>query len=68
MSFLSAGLLAGLVATGIPIALHLLARQQPRRVIFPATRFLKQSLDTHRDRLQVRRWWLLALRILAVAA
>jgi len=68
MSFLSAGLLAGLVATGIPIALHLLARQQPRRVVFPATRFLKQSLDTHRDRLQVRRWWLLALRMLAIAA
>ncbi len=68
MSFLSTGLLAGLFATAIPIALHLLARQQPRRVTFPATRFLKQSLDHHRDRLQVRRWWLLALRIIAIAA
>jgi hypothetical protein len=68
MTFLSAGLLAGLIATAIPVALHLLARQQPRRVVFPATRFLKASLDTQRDRLKVRRWWLLAMRIFAIAA
>ena len=67
MTFLSAGLLAGLLATGLPVALHLLARQQPKRVIFPATRFLKPSLHTHRDRLIIRRWWLLAMRILTVA-
>jgi hypothetical protein len=67
MTFLSTGLLAGLIATGIPIALHLLARQQPKRVVFPATRFLTQSLHTQRDRLKLRRWWLLALRILAIA-
>ncbi len=67
MTFLSTGLLAGLLASGIPIALHLLARQKPKRVVFPATRFLKQSLDTHRDRLKIRRWWLLAMRIFAIA-
>jgi len=67
MTFLSTGLLAGLLAIAIPIGLHMLARQQPKRVIFPATRFLKQSLHTHRDRLKVRRWWLLAMRIFAVA-
>ncbi|MGV3484230.1 MAG: BatA domain-containing protein, partial [Planctomycetaceae bacterium] len=67
MTFLSTGLLAGLIAVGIPVGLHLLARQQPKRVVFPATRFLKQSLDSHRDRLKVRRWWLLAMRIMAIA-
>ncbi len=68
MTFLSTGLLAGLFAAAIPIALHLIARQQPRRVVFPGTRFVKASLDTQRDRLKVRRWWLLAMRILALAA
>ena len=68
MTFLSTGLLAGLLAMAIPVALHLLARQQPKRVVFPATRFLKASLDTQRDRLKVRRWWLLAMRMFAIAA
>jgi len=67
MTFLSTGLLAGLIAAAIPIALHLLARQQPKRIVLPTTRFLTATLTTHRDRLKVRRWWLLAMRIFAIA-
>ncbi|TWU10893.1 BatA domain-containing protein [Allorhodopirellula heiligendammensis] len=66
MSFLSATLLLGTLAAGVPIALHLLARQPPRRVVFPAVSFLRQRLTTQSSRLRVRRWWLLALRVLAL--
>ncbi len=66
MSFLSATLLLGTLAAGIPVALHLLARQPPRRVVFPAVAFLRQRLTTQSTRLRVRRWWLLALRVLAL--
>jgi len=68
MTFLNASLLVGLFAAAIPIAVHLISRRQPRRVVFPATRFLQHRIESSRSRLKVRRWWLLALRILAVAA
>ncbi len=68
MTFLNASLLAGLLAIAIPVAVHLISRRQPRRVVFPATRFLQHRIESSRSKLRVRRWWLLALRILAVAA
>ncbi|TWT64799.1 BatA domain-containing protein [Allorhodopirellula solitaria] len=68
MSFLSATLLLGTLAAGVPIALHFLARQPPRRVVFPAVSFLRQRLTTQSSRLRVRRLWLLVLRILALVA
>ncbi|MFG0287760.1 MAG: BatA domain-containing protein [Rhodopirellula sp. JB044] len=66
MSFLSATLLIGTLAAGIPVALHLLARQPPRRVVFPSVAFLQRQLTTQTSRLRIRRWWLLALRIIAL--
>lgn len=68
MGFLSATLLLGTLAAGVPVALHLLARQPPRRVVFPAVAFLRQRLTTQTSRLRVRRLWLLALRVLALVA
>ncbi len=68
MTFLNATLIFGLAATAVPIVLHLLARREPRKVVFPSVRFLTKRFETNRSRLQVRRWWLLALRIAALAA
>ncbi len=58
----------GLVAMAIPLALHLISKREPRTVAFPAIRFLQQRYQSNRSKLQVRRWWLLALRMLALAA
>ncbi|MGI9470052.1 MAG: BatA domain-containing protein [Rubripirellula sp.] len=66
MTFLNATLLFGLAATAIPVVLHLIARQEPRKVIFPSVQFLTKRFESNRSRVRVRRWWLLALRILAV--
>ena len=68
MSFLNATLIFGAIAAGVPIALHLIARREPKQVVFPAVRFLTQHYQSNRSKLQVRRWWLLALRIAAVVA
>lgn len=68
MSFLNATLLAGVLAAAVPVVLHLLARQQPKRVVFPGVAFLTSRLTQQTSRLKIRRWWLLALRVLAVAA
>lgn len=67
MAFLNATLLFGFLAAAIPVALHLLGRREPKRVIFPAIRFLTQRLETNRRRLQVRRWVLLAMRVALLA-
>ncbi|MFG0261823.1 MAG: BatA domain-containing protein [Novipirellula sp. JB048] len=68
MTFLNATLLFGLAVVTVPIVLHFLSRREPKKVLFPSLRFLTQRYETNRSRLQIRRWWLLALRIAALAA
>lgn len=68
MTFLNATLIFGIAAIAVPIALHFLAKREPRRVVFPSVAFLTKRFHTNRSRLRVRRWWLLALRIAALAA
>ena len=67
MTFLNATMLFGLAASALPIVMHLVGRQKPKRYEFPAIRFLKQRLETNRRRLRVRHWTLLLLRMLALA-
>ncbi len=67
MTFLNATLAFGLAAIAIPIALHFLARREPKKVVFPSLRFLTKRYESNRSRFQIRRWWLLALRIATVA-
>ncbi|MFO0877827.1 MAG: BatA and WFA domain-containing protein [Gemmataceae bacterium] len=68
MTFLHAYLLGGLVLAGIPVLLHLLLRQKPRRLPFPAFRFLKARHRINQRRLQLQHLLLLLLRILVLAA
>ncbi|MFQ3652421.1 MAG: BatA and WFA domain-containing protein [Gemmataceae bacterium] len=48
--------------------LHLLLQQKPRRVVFPALRFLVARQQTNHRRMQVRHWLLLLLRIGVILA
>ncbi len=57
-----------MTAIAVPIVLHLLAKREPKQVVFPSIVFLTRRLETNRSKLRVRRWWLLALRIAALAA
>ena len=68
MTFLNATLVLGVAAIAVPILLHLLAKREPRKVVFPSTRFLTKRFESNRNRLRVRKWWLLALRIAALMA
>lgn len=62
MTFLHAAFLAGTLAVAVPIILHLVMRKQPRRLEFPALRFIKQRESTNRRQVKLRHWLLLALR------
>lgn len=67
MTFIHPLLLGGLVLAGIPVLLHLIMRQKPKRLSFPAFRFLVQRARTNQRKLQLRHLLLLLLRIMLIA-
>ncbi len=62
MTFVHLTLLAGAGLIAVPIVLHMIMRQQPRQLEFPALRFIQVRQDANRRRLRLRQWLLLALR------
>src|SRR5438046_273430 len=68
MTFVHPLLLAGLVLIGVPILLHLIMRQKPKHLLFPALRFLVQKYRLNQRKLQLRHLLLLLLRMLLIAA
>src|SRR5262249_15977241 len=67
MTFVHPLLLGGLVLIGVPILIHLIMRQKPKRLVFPAFRFLQQRHLTNSRKLRLRHLVLLALRVLLIA-
>lgn len=67
MTFLNPLVLAGLVAAGIPILIHLLQLKKLRKVEFSSVRFLKEIQHASARRVKLRDYLLLILRSLAVA-
>jgi aerotolerance regulator-like protein/VWA domain-containing protein len=68
MTFVFPILLGGLAVAGIPILLHLILRQKPKTLPFPAFRFLVQRHRSNLRKLQLRHVLLLILRVLLIAA
>src|SRR5262245_19842289 len=67
MSFVQIGFLAALGGLAIPIVIHLVFRQRPKRVELGTLRFLRVVLEHNARRRRVMRWLLLALRLACVA-
>ncbi len=66
MEFLSPGMLLFAATAAVPVVLHLIMRQTPQRVIFPAVRFIRRRSDANRRRLKLRHLLLLLLRVAAL--
>jgi hypothetical protein len=66
MTFLHATLLIGGLAALIPIGLHMLGRRQPKAIVFPAIRFVRQTAIHAQRGWSIKRWLLLTLRVLMV--
>lgn len=66
MSFLNLSLLAGTALVGLPVLLHLVMRQRPRPLEFPALRFLQPRHETNQRRLRLRHLLLLLLRMAVI--
>jgi hypothetical protein len=68
MTFVYPLLLGGLALAGIPVLIHLIMQQKPKRLPFPAFRFLLQKHRTNQRRLRLRHLLLLLLRLAVIAA
>lgn len=62
MSFLTPLFLFGLLAAAIPVAIHLIRRENPPKVMFGSLRFLKQTTKKLILFQQIQQWLLLLLR------
>jgi len=61
-------LLAAVALVGLPILLHLIMKQEPKRLLFPAIRFLQQKQRTNQRKLRLKHYLLMALRMLIILA
>src|SRR5207237_2094762 len=66
MTFIFPLMLGGAILAGIPILLHLIMRQKPKHLLFPAFRFLLQRHRTNQRKLKLRHLLLLALRLFLI--
>src|SRR5437868_345964 len=66
MAFVNLSLLVGGALVAIPVVLHLIMRQRPKQLLFPALRFVHERRLANQRRLQLRHWLLLALRCGAI--
>ncbi|MAC20833.1 MAG: hypothetical protein CMJ23_14365 [Phycisphaerae bacterium] len=68
MTFLAPGLaIAGLLAAGVPIIIHLLLRRKRVPVPWAAMALLMEAARRHRRRSRIERWFLLVVRALILA-
>ncbi|MFO0068485.1 MAG: BatA domain-containing protein [Pirellulaceae bacterium] len=66
MTFLHLSLLLGAGLGLAPILFHLMAKRPPKRIVFPALRFVRKTqIDSNRG-WRVQHWLLLALRVLLI--
>lgn len=67
MTFLDPFVLFGLAAAAVPLLLHLFNLRRPRTVDFSSLEFLKSLQQRTMQRVRIKQWLLLALRMLAIA-
>ncbi len=64
--FLFPAILAAAAAAAAPVIIHLVMRTKPRRIVFPAMRFVKKTHQANLSMLRVKHLILLAMRMLAI--
>ena len=67
MSFLTPAFFVALGAIAIPILIHLIQRERKRVVMFPSLMFLQRIPYQSVRRRRIRHWFLLAMRVAAIA-
>lgn len=68
MSFANSAFLLGLGALAVPLILHLMSREKPRRVVFPTIRYIKKGQRVQHGRRGIKDFWVMLARMLILAA
>jgi len=68
MAFIGNYILFGTLLVAVPVILHLVMRQKPKQLEFPALRFLQKRKETNRRQLRIKHLLLLLLRCGAILA
>lgn len=68
MIFLNPLFLLGLLAAAIPLLIHLFNFRRPQRINFSSLAFLHELQKSTMQRVRIKQWLLLALRMLTIAA
>ncbi len=66
MNFVHVSLLAGSALAILPVMLHFLGRQEPKRITFPALRFVRETAIKTQRGWSIKRWLLLIMRMLLI--
>ncbi|MFP4356390.1 MAG: BatA domain-containing protein [Phycisphaerae bacterium] len=66
LGFAAAGILLAAGAVAAPVAIHLIMRSKPRRILFPALQFVQKTHKATLSKLKLKHFVLLAMRILAI--
>ena len=66
MGFLNPVFLAAGLAIAVPLILHLVHRHEPRRLAFPALRYLQRTERQHARQIRLRQLLLLLLRVVTI--
>lgn len=66
ISFLNSGILFLTSAIILPILIYLFARKKPHRIIFSSIRFIKESQQKQRKKINIKNLLLLLIRILII--
>lgn len=67
MSFLNPTLLVALAAAAVPVIIHFINFRKPRKIAFSTLAFFQELQKSTIRRIQLKRYLLLAMRVLAVA-
>ena len=68
MSFLNPLFLIALLTVGVPLLIYLLNLRKPKKVRFSTLAFFESLKSTALKRIKIKRWLLLAIRMLAIIA
>jgi len=66
LSFLNSGILFLASATVIPLLIYLFAKKKPQRVIFSSIKFIKESLNQQKRKINIKNILLLLIRMLII--
>ena len=66
LTFLVPAVLGAAAAAAAPVIIHLIMRTKPRKIVFPALRFVRKTHQANVSRLRVKHLILLAMRMAAI--